>query len=58
MGEFPAEAFRHSAPTAYDMAESGFSCHSAGTERLPPFARGLREKVLGRRRQIALGRFC
>ncbi|PIG96912.1 DUF6283 family protein [Deinococcus sp. UR1] len=32
-GEFPAEAFRHSAPTAYDMAQNVFSCHTAGTER-------------------------
>ncbi len=30
---FPAEAFRHSASTAYDMAENTFSCHQAGTER-------------------------
>ena len=32
VGEFPAEAFRHSARTAYDMALSVFSCHSAGKE--------------------------
>nr|WP_255674514.1 DUF6283 family protein [Deinococcus sp. 6GRE01] len=31
-GEFPAEAFRHSASTSYDMAESVFSCHEAGME--------------------------
>ncbi|WP_219096240.1 DUF6283 family protein [Pseudomonas sp. UMAB-40] len=30
-GEFPAEAFRHSARTAYDMAIPVFSCHSGGT---------------------------
>lgn len=31
VGEFPAEAFRHSAPTAYDMAQHTFACHSSGT---------------------------
>lgn len=30
---FPAEAFRHSASTAYDMAENTFACHQAGTEQ-------------------------
>jgi hypothetical protein len=29
-GAFPAEAFRISAPTAYDMADSKFACHEAG----------------------------
>ena len=32
-GEFPAEAFKHSAPTAYDMADHVFACHSSGSER-------------------------
>lgn len=32
-GEFPAEAFRHSAGTAYDMAEHTFACHASGTNR-------------------------
>ena len=32
-GEFPAEAFRHSAPTAYDMATEQFACHASGTEK-------------------------
>lgn len=32
-GSFPAEAFRHSAPTAYDGAFSTFACHMAGTEK-------------------------
>jgi len=32
-GEFPAEAFRHSAGTAYDMADHVFSCHQAGVDR-------------------------
>ena len=31
-GAFPAEAFRTSAHTAYDMATHSFGCHSAGTE--------------------------
>lgn len=26
-GRFPAEAFRESAPTSYDMAEATFGCH-------------------------------
>jgi hypothetical protein len=30
-GVFPAEAFRHSANTAYDMAQNTFACHQAGT---------------------------
>lgn len=29
-GSFPAEAFRHSAPTAYDMARETFACHMSG----------------------------
>jgi hypothetical protein len=29
-GSFPAEAFRISAPTAYDMAQETFGCHMAG----------------------------
>lgn len=32
-GNFPAEAFRHSAPTAYDAAFSTFACHMAGAEK-------------------------
>lgn len=30
-GSFPAEAFRISARTAHDMAQSTFACHMAGT---------------------------
>lgn len=33
VGEFPAEAFRHSANTAYDMAKKMFSCHESGVEK-------------------------
>lgn len=29
-GLFPAEAFIHSAPTAYDMATTTFACHESG----------------------------
>jgi hypothetical protein len=32
VGEFPAEAYRHSAPTAYDGAMTTFACHMAGAE--------------------------
>lgn len=31
VGEFPAEAFRISAPTGYDMSDRMFGCHSSGT---------------------------
>lgn len=31
VGEFPAEAFRHSASTAYDAAMNSFACHDSGT---------------------------
>jgi hypothetical protein len=32
-GEFPAGAFIESARTAYDMAQSVFSCHESGIEK-------------------------
>lgn len=32
-GEFPPEAFRHSATTAYDMASNTFACHQSGTKK-------------------------
>ncbi len=32
-GKFPAEAFRHSASTAYDMSERVFSCHQSGSDK-------------------------
>lgn len=31
-GSFPAEAFRHSAETAYDLSTHTFGCHESGTE--------------------------
>ena len=33
MGVFPAEAFRHSAPTAYDMSQRKFACHQSGKKK-------------------------
>lgn len=32
LGEFPAEAFRHSANTSYDMSQNVFACHESGVE--------------------------
>lgn len=33
VGEFPAEAFRRSAQTAYDVSMHTFACHSSGQKR-------------------------
>lgn len=33
VGEFPAEAFRISASTAYDMAQNTFACHQSGKDK-------------------------
>lgn len=33
VGSFPAEAFRHSAITAHDMAQTTFACHMKGVDR-------------------------
>lgn len=33
VGVFPAEAFRISAHTSYDMSERTFGCHATGVER-------------------------
>lgn len=33
VGVFPAEAFRHSASTAYDMSDRTFACHSSGAKK-------------------------
>jgi hypothetical protein len=30
VGEFPADAFKHSAITAYDMSTHAFACHQSG----------------------------
>lgn len=33
IGAFPAEAYRHSANTAYDMSDHTFACHMSGKEK-------------------------
>jgi hypothetical protein len=33
VGQFPAEAFRHSANTAYDSSDRAFGCHETGRDR-------------------------
>lgn len=33
VGVFPAQAFRHSARTAYDMAQHEFACHASGVSK-------------------------
>lgn len=33
VGVFPAEAFKHSAPTAYDMSQHLFGCHQSGSDK-------------------------
>jgi hypothetical protein len=33
VGEFPAEAFRHSAHTSHDMARTTFGCHESGARK-------------------------
>lgn len=32
-GVFPAQAYRESAPTSYDMAQSTFACHMSGRDK-------------------------
>lgn len=33
VGEFPAEALKHSARTAYDMSQHTFACHDSGPNK-------------------------
>jgi hypothetical protein len=33
IGAFPVEAYRHSAATCYDMAQTTFACHMSGKDR-------------------------
>lgn len=58
---FPAEAFRHSARTCYDMAENAFACHMAGHERSQVCAGFLLSDSachnMGLRIKSALGKF-
>jgi hypothetical protein len=60
VGEFPAEAFRHSANTAYDMAMNTFACHSSGAAK-PATCAGflLRGSAhnMGVRLGLAMGRY-
>jgi len=59
-GVFPAEAFRHSANTSYDLSQHSFGCHESGTQRPATCAgfllRGA-EHNLAVRLGIAFGRF-
>lgn len=56
-GSFPAEAFRHSANTAYDMSDRGFGCHESGVRKPALCAgfllRGAEHNLRVRLRQMA-----
>lgn len=57
-GSFPPEAFRHSANTAYDMAEESFACHMTGAKKPAACAGFLLQGAthnLGIRLRLALG---
>lgn len=59
-GVFPAEAFRHSAPTAYDAADSQFACHMSGVEGMQTCAGFLLRNAdnnIGTRLSIVAGRY-
>lgn len=60
IGRFPAEAYRHSASTSYDMAQSMFSCHMQPPEG-PAICAGFlnvnADNNLAVRLAIAAGRF-
>jgi hypothetical protein len=57
IGEFPAQAFRHSANTAYDMADHEFGCHQSGKDKPVTCAgfllRGARHNLTTRMKIIA-----
>jgi len=55
VGEFPAEAFRHSARTAYDMSEHAFACHESGVKR-PSVCAGFLLKGAEHNLKVRLGR--
>lgn len=55
VGEFPAEAFRHSARTAYDMSTHLFSCHQSGIEK-PAVCAGFLLRGGDHNLQVRLGR--
>lgn len=54
VGEFPAEAFRHSASTAYDMARNTFACHESGQSK-PATCAGFLLKGANHNMTIRLG---
>lgn len=54
VGEFPAEAFRHSAGTAYDMARETFACHQSGT-RKPSICAGFLLRGATHNKSVRLG---
>lgn len=56
VGEFPAEAFRHSASTAYDMSQTEFGCHASGAAKPATCAgyllRGAKHNMAARIKEI------
>lgn len=54
VGEFPPEAFRHSARTAYDMSEHVFSCHQSGVQR-PAVCAGFLLRGAGHNLAVRIG---
>lgn len=53
-GSFPAEAFRHSAETAYDLSQRTFGCHMSGPDH-PAVCAGF---ILGAQHNMALRLAC
>jgi len=61
LGAFPTSAYRHSANTAYDMAEHTFACHMSGRDRPATCAGFLMRGAdhnLSIRLAISLGRYA
>lgn len=54
-GVFPAEAFEHSADTAYDMSSRKFSCHQSGKKK-PATCAGFLLKGADHNLAVRLGR--
>ncbi|UDM18995.1 DUF6283 family protein [Vogesella sp. XCS3] len=54
VGVFPAEAFRLSANTAYDMAGKTFGCHASGTSK-PATCAGFLLRGAGHNLSVRLG---
>lgn len=55
VGEFPAESFRHSARTAYDMSEHTFGCHASSVKR-PAVCAGFLLKGAEHNLKVRLGK--